>query len=374
MQAIWPKSKAPIILLSCKAGRCFADKVHSYLEKLVEEQGSKYGVTFMKHIPLYETHFANSEVKTEIGERYCEEDSVRGCDVYIIQDVENKIIVPDKPKDSGEIHITNDTNFRALLTTCDAAFRSDASYITTITPSFPFARQHKRKAREGMTLTRISQELESHGVKRAICLDIHNDGTEMAFRSATFESIKSSTVVLPYINNTLDIPNLIIGSIDVNADRAEFAARYLCRPLGITWKVRDYSQPSVVKEVKFLYEGELEGKDVLFVDDMISTGRSFLAIAKELKEKYKLRDIYLYVGLSLLDSDAVENLDKAYNEGYLKKLITTDAIYHPDSITKRGWYEEVSVAELFAEAIFRINTCQSLGSLLTPFNNFNKLN
>ena len=363
---MWPKSKAPIILLSCQAGRPFAQKVYQHLQILAKEQGQKYGLTFLRHVPLYETHFANTDVKTEIGDRYTEEDSVRGCDVYIIQDIDNKRIIPDKPQGSPEIKVTNDTNLRVLLTTCDAAFRSDAEYITAITLSFPHARQHKRKAREGMTITRVAQDLELNGVKRSIAMDIHNDGTEMAFRNATFENLRSSTVLLPYVNKHLDMENLVIGSVDTNAERAEFCARYLHKTLGITWKLRDYTQPSIVKEVKFLYDGDLTGKDVLFVDDMVSTAGSFLAIAKELKEKYKLKNIYIMAGLAFLDGSAVEKLDRAYAEGYLTELITTDAVYQPKEVVDRPWFTQISVASIVAEAIFRVNTGRSLGPLLNP--------
>ena len=158
--------------------------------------------------------------------------------------------------------------------------------------------------------------------------------------------------------------NLIIGSVDTNASLAEFYARRLRKSLGITWKLRDYSQPSVVKDVKFLYEGDLEGKDILFVDDMISTAGSFISIAKDLKEKYKINKIYLIVGLPLLDSPAIQRLDEAYEQGFITQLISTDAIFHPKEIVEKPWFTQISVAKVFAEAIFRINTGRSLGPLL----------
>jgi ribose-phosphate pyrophosphokinase len=336
--------RGELAVLACASGKPFALKVLAQIKGIVQQERVDEQVRF---IESKETHFANTEIKTEI------EDSIRGTDLFIFQDVENSV--------NG---YSVDENLRALKTALDAAWRSGAGHISLIIPSFPYARQDKSKSREGITAARVAEEIESHKATQILTLDIHNSAIAGFFRMARFEGLHASKNIMDYIATNIDTNNMVVLAPDAGgASRAEHYASRLKTNLGFIYKKRDYSKSNAVSESILL--GTVRGKDVLLVDDMVDTGGTVVSSVKLLKEKEGAKKVYFACALPLFNGEAVKKLDALCKKEHLTGFIGTDAVYHGENFAKRyPWFIEVSVAKYFARVIFNINHNRSISELL----------
>src|SRR3989344_8540921 len=294
--------------------------------------------------------------------------SCAGCDVHIFQDVEREQISVYDPKSNQLVDriTSNPANKEALKKLCEAVYGLGAREMTTITPSFPDARQHKRSPGEDLGLRGIIRDLESRFVNRCVALDIHNENTELAFDNARFIDLSAGPILFQFLKRELEpkLENLIVASIDLNTSRAEKASKYLKRPLAKTNKCRNQETGRIESIELNLGDGiNLEGMDILYVDDMVSTGGSVKKNAESVKRRYNLADIYIAASLPLLDPPAEEMFDRAYEDNLIKQFFTTDAVYIPKRIREKPWLRMVSIAPLFARAIFRLNTNLSLEAI-----------
>jgi ribose-phosphate pyrophosphokinase len=336
-------NRGELCVLSCTSGTPFAKKIMFHLNEIYVKENEKDSPRF---IELNEIHFANSEIKTEITQ------SIRGSDVYIIQDVVNSI--------TG---YSVDENLRALKTTMDAAYRSGANRICIVVPTFPYARQDKSNSREGITAAKIAEEIELCKANQILTLDIHNTAIGGFFRNALLEDLHASRNILTYVKDNIDTKNLIVLAPDTGgAKRAEYYASKLQTELGFIYKSRDYSKPNSVKSSVVL--GDVKDKTVLLVDDLIDTAGTVVSAVTMIK-KEGAKDVYFSCSLPLLNGPAIDRLDALYKQGHLKGLIGTDAVYHGDDFSKKyPWFIEVSVARYFARVIFNINHNRSISELL----------
>src|SRR3989344_2822482 len=339
----WKRSKGPIILLSCAAADSFADDVYKELSFLVKEYGPKFEIPFVERVPVKEIHFPNSDIKIRIAND--DFSSLAGCDVYIFQDVEREQISVYDPKSNQLVDriTSNPANKEALKKLCEAVYGLGAREMTTITPSFPDARQHKRSPGEDLGLRGIIRDLESR-----------------------FIDLSAGPILFQFLKRELEpkLENLIVASIDLNTSRAEKASKYLKRPLAKTNKCRNQETGRIESIELNLGDGiNLEGMDILYVDDMVSTGGSVKKNAESVKRRYNLADIYIAASLPLLDPPAEEMFDRAYEDNLIKQFFTTDAVYIPKRIREKPWLRMVSIAPLFARAIFRLNTNLSLEAI-----------
>jgi len=332
--------RAPLSILTCQSGLSFAKKIEKELIKVHDTQ--------VHLIPSSQIIFANTEIKTVIDE------SIRGRDVYIIQDVENHT--------EG---MSVDENLRSIYTTIDSCRRCGAERLTAILPSFPYARQDKQDGRDGITAARVAWELEGEmGVDHVIAIDLHNSAIQGFFRRAQIDNLKGGTVLIPYLKNLIkDTENTLVMPTDLGgAKRANYYAQSLCTEIAFTYKKRNYSKPNSVEEIAIM--GDLKGKDVYIVDDMICTGGTLSKAITEAKNK-GAKSVTAVCTLALFNGPAVERFTELYKNSTLKKVIGTDATYHTKEFLKENkWFDEVSVAGYFAEVIHRINTRQSIGNLL----------
>ncbi|MEZ0370884.1 MAG: ribose-phosphate diphosphokinase, partial [Candidatus Sericytochromatia bacterium] len=144
--------------------------------------------------------------------------------------------------------------------------------------------------------------------------------------------------------------------------RARFYSRELKADLAVVDKVRDYSRPSQIESVRLI--GDVKDRNILITDDMIATGGTIINASKLLRSK-GAKDIFLVSSLPYFNGAAVEKLDVAFKEGLIKSVIGTDAVFHGEEFQQKyPWYEEVSVAELFARVIYNINHRLSVSELL----------
>ena len=409
-------SKGPIALLACEAGKPFAEKLAAQLKEKYGEENTL--------VPVKETHFGSSEIKTEILE------SVRGKDVYIVQDIENSVcgqweeVSPEKvqpvpPVEEGtSVKVfrtyTIDENYRSLITLIDAARRSDAKSITIIVPTFPYARQHKAIGRESITASVVARELEQLGVERVMTLDIHKPEVGGFFRKTILDNFMPGRRMMDHLKKLpwYDKKMLVVSSADQGGvPRANFFAQTLGAPVVTIYKQRDYSQPNVVEKagllgnvqwvsktqeqqlgsikelahkpvtemnqqvifqqcfqdmerIKEVLHVEKEGMDVVIPEDMICTGGTIVK-ACELLIKKGARSVMPLCSLPLFNGKAVERMNELFNMGMIKGVMGTNAVYHGnDFAEKNPWYIEVPIDDMFAEAIYRINHMQAITDLL----------
>jgi ribose-phosphate pyrophosphokinase len=309
------------------------------------------------------TRFANGEFKTEILS------SVRGMDIYIVQDVENHSPLTFYNNPETYSLSVND-HVLTLFVTIDAVLQAGAQSVTVVLPTYPFARQHVKKSREALTASWFSRVLEYSGVTRIITLDIHSREIENSFKRLRLENLHASYQVLIKLSSLMDLANtdLVVVSPDVGAiSRNKYYAGNLKRPLALLYKERDYSKVSNSADssniTKMRLLGSVENKAVFMADDIIGTGGTIIKALKLLKEM-GAKDIVISVSLPLFSADAVERFDEAYREGLFYRIIGTNAVYCPEELSGKEWYVSANISNLFARTIYRLHNHKSLSALL----------
>ena len=337
-------SRGAMTLLACESGRPFAERVVESLNNIVTQSVYKEQFTLKDTNEIW---FPNGEIKTVINE------NLRGDDVYIIQ-------LLDDPNSKKTI---ND-NYFALFTAINAAYQSDADSITAVIPQFAYSRQERKKTREGITAKQIAMFLETSGADRVITLDLHSEAIQGFFNRAKMEDLHASRTLINFIKKEKLFTNpIVVTGPDVgSAERARFYSKKLSTEFAVVDKVRDYSKISEIESMRLV--GDVDGKDVLIVDDMISTGGTLVNAAKLLKEKGAQKIVAL-CALPFFNGPAVERLQKAYEDKLFSAIVGTDAVFHGEGFReKNAWYREVSVAPLFAQVIYNINRKRSVSELL----------
>lgn len=335
--------RGALSIMACNSGREFAMRIINRLNKSIEKQDPNF---HLRLIDSDEITFPNGEIKTIIKE------NIRGDDHYIVQCM-------DDPLSQYSI---ND-NLMALLTAVNAAFQSDADSITAVIPQYPYSRQERKKTREGITAKQIARFLEVSGADRVITLDIHAEAIMGFFTYARLEDLHASNTIIDHFVEHYPTDNLVIAAPDVGgAEKARYYSKALQADLAVVDKARDYSKAGVIDSMRLV--GDVKDKNVLLPDDMISTGGTIINAIKLLRDK-GAKDIYITCSLPFFNGKAKELLSKEYAEGRLSKVISTDAVIHGEEFLKNNpWFDEVSIAPLFANVIHHINSKQSVSELL----------
>lgn len=334
------------------------------------------------------TMFADTDCMVEIKEH------IRGADVYIICDVESSAtLLPrfaDAAHQSHQIHlgidqytVTHDgtplalkprkvslaRHFDILLSTIEAARNAvkETGRITAVLPFFPSGRQDRRGGRRSLDLKRRVAMLEACGCDHVLTIDIHNESTELAFGARTgFDSLFSAHTIINHLRRTRDLANTYIVAPDAGAfKRNRIYAEEFGVPVSFLYKYRDQKQPNVVRGVMGFggNAGELRGKDVVIVDDMIDTGATLIEAATFLHSR-GVEHVTAIAGHAILSPPAIERLGRAVKEGVLRDLVVTNSIAHPAGTTRQPWILFVDISKYFAKAIDRLNQGASLSELL----------
>jgi ribose-phosphate pyrophosphokinase len=400
---------ANLAVLACPGGERFAEEIINHLKHLycrhfnrtVEELSKQYNLekdevikrlnftndiisnrqnvhgNVLKYrcphfrIPAQFSLFPNGEIKAEIME------SIRGKDLFIIQDVENHYPLAFNDGKTVEKMTIND-HLMTLYVTVDAAKQAGAERITIVSPVYPYSRQHKAKGREGLTASRVGKILESLGVDRIITLDIHSREIVNAFKFMRVENLHASYQIirkLAQIEN-IDSDDFVVVSPDTGAvDRNKFYATTMKKPLALLYKERDYSKVSKdaldnnISQIKLL--GNVEGKTVFMADDMLGTGGTLLKAMRFLKAEGATK-VICAISLPLFSGDAIKHFDEAYKEGLFYRIIGTNVIYHEELLT-REWYISTNITKFFAKVISRLHEGLSMSPLLDNRDVINKL-
>ena len=328
--------------MACKGGAHFAQKILPHLNRFLKQEN----LSQINLIKTEETQFKNTEIKSNILE------SIRGNDVYIVQDVTN----------TSFGYSIND-NVLALKTLINSARVSDASRINVILPTFPFARQDKPFGREGITAKMFARELELLGVNTVITLDIHNPAISGFFDTCIFENLKGFRDLIVYVKENIPFDNLVVSAPDIGGlKRAERYASALKINLVSIYKERSYTKIDCIDKMFII--GDVNNKDVLLVDDMIDTGGTIYNGVKVLKEK-GAKNIYLACSLPFFNGPAKERFNELFNNNLINSVIGSNAVYHSDDFIKKNtWFKSIDVSDYFAKVIFNIHTSKSLSSLL----------
>ena len=313
-------------------------------------------------IPTNEIRFSNGEGKVKISE------TVRGKDIYILCDIGNYSCTY---KMFGfENHKGPDEHFQDIKRTI-SAIKGKASRITVIMPLLYESRQHRRKGRESLDCALALRELERLGVDEILTFDVHDPNVQNAVPLMSFENLYPTyDIVRSLIKNQssleLNKDKLLVISPDTGAmDRAIYYSSVLGVDVGLFYKRRDHSLIVNGKNpiVEHEYMGrDVEGKDVLIVDDMIASGESVLDIALELKNR-KARNVYVATTFAFF-TEGLEKFDKFYKDGVITKVYSTNLTYVPDKLRDSEWFFRVDMSEFLARIINRLNYGKSIAKYM----------
>jgi len=314
-------------------------------------------------VPVDNVRFANGEGKAVLKQ------TVRGKDIYIISDVGNYSCTY---KMFGiNTHMGPDEHFQDIKRTISAIGGKDRR-ITVIMPLLYAGRQHKRRSRESLDCAIALQELERLGVANIITFDAHDPRVQNAVPLIDFQTIHPTYDIIKSIYNhenhlIADKENTVIISPDTGAmDRAIYYASVLGIDVGLFYKRRDYTKVVDGKNPIVQHEymgGDLTGKNVVIVDDIAASGESIIEIAKELKRR-NAANVYAAVTFGLF-TEGVEEFNKCYEQGLIKRFFSTNLTYIPDNVRNAEWFVEVDLSRLIATLIDRLNHDESISSLLT---------
>lgn len=308
--------------------------------------------------------FGSGEGKGSINE------SVRGYDLYIMVDVCNYSLTYSLNGYTN--HMSPDDHYQDVKRII-AAVGGKARRISVIMPFLYESRQHKRTGRESLDCALALQELTAMGVDNIITFDAHDPRVQNAIPLNGFETVQASYQFIKYLllnvdDLELDSEHLMMISPDEGAmGRAVYFANVLGVDMGMFYKRRDYTKvvngrnPIVAHE--FL-GSSVEGKDVMILDDMISSGESMLDVAKELKRR-KARRVFCCSTFGLF-TNGFDKFDEAYENGIIDKILTTNLVYQPEELKSKPWYINVDMSKYIALIIDTLNHDSSISELLSP--------
>ncbi|MCR4788089.1 MAG: ribose-phosphate pyrophosphokinase [Lachnospiraceae bacterium] len=358
-----------IPLEGCKS---LGEKVDQYLVKWRTERESEHknSLAFSGYqrdsyiLPAKVPRFGSGEAKGMILE------SVRGADLYLLVDVANYSLTYSLC--GFKNHMSPDDHYQDLKRII-AAVGGKARRITVIMPFLYESRQHKRTARESLDCALALQEMVKMGVDNIITFDAHDPRVQNAIPLNGFETVQVTYQFIKGLLNhvkglELDASHMMVISPDEGGmRRAIYMANVLGLDMGMFYKRRDYTKvidgrnPIVAHE--FL-GSSVEGKDVIIVDDMISSGESVLEVASELKKR-KAGRIFICATFGLF-TGGLEKFDKAYSEGIITNVLTTNLIYQTPELLGREWYIDCDLSKYIAYLIDTLNHDASISDLLNP--------
>ncbi len=363
---------APIMILTTQAALPLAQKINSYLVEFRQNLNNSfkndpafYG--YMEDNYLFEAdcpRFGSGEGKALLNH------SVRGKDIFILTDVCNHSLTYSM---NGFMnHMSPDDHYQDLKRIINA-INGKAHRVNVIMPFLYEGRQHKRTGRESLDCAYAIEELMDMGVSNFITFDAHDPRVQNSVPIKGFDNYtphyQFMRALLQTTNDLLiDKEHTTVISPDEGAlDRAVYFANVLGVDTGMFYKRRDYStivngkNPIVAHE--FLGDN-IDGKDVIIIDDMISSGGSMIDTAKQLK-KMNAKRVFICCTFGLF-TDGLEAFDKAYEQCYFDRIITTNLCYQPPELKEKPYYQEADMSKFIASIINFMNHDASMSNIYTP--------
>ena len=369
----------PLGLIPLKSCEDLGKKVDAWLVEWRKERESEHKTTIAfagyqrdSYIIGAKTpRFGSGEAKGELTE------SVRGDDLYIMVDVCNYNMT--YTMNGLKNHMSPDDHY-ADLKRIIAAVGGKARRITAIIPFLYESRQHKRTARESLDCALALQELTAMGVDNIITFDAHDPRVQNAIPLKGFETVQPAYQFIKGIlrevkDLKIDAEHMMIISPDEGGtNRAVYLANVLGLDMGMFYKRRDYSKivdgrnPIVAHE--FL-GSSVEGKDVIIIDDMISSGESMIDVATELKKR-KANRIFVVATFGLF-TNGLERFDEAVADGTIYKVVTTNLTYQTPELLAKPYYINCDMSKYIAYIIDTLNHDSSISDLLNPYDRIQRL-
>ena len=372
MEKLFPR--APLKIIAMEGCKELGKKVNDYIvnfrqSSYREELKSPMYATYLQDNYLVDAHcprFGSGEAKGVLNE------SVRGKDLFIMTDVCNYSLTYSV---NGYVnHMSPDDHYQDLKRLISAA-NGKEHRLNIIMPFLYESRQHKRTKRESLDCALALQELIDMGVDNIFTFDAHDPRVQNAIPLYGFDSFNPPALLRAEPNLSVDPDHLMIISPDEGAmSRAVYFSNVIGVDMGMFYKRRDYStvvngkNPIVAHE--FLGD-DVKGKDVIIIDDMISSGESMLDVAKQLKEREAGR-VFVCTTFGLF-TDGLAKFDEYYEKGYISKVVTTNLNYRPQELLTRPYYQEADMSKFLASIIDALNHNVSISSVQSPTDKIHKL-
>ena len=363
---------APLKLIAMESCKPLGQKVNDYIVSFRENT-----INEVTESPLYRNYKANNYQVDCSCPRFGSgeakgilKETIRGTDLFIMTDVCNYSLTYTV---NGHLnHMSPDDHYQDLKRIIAAA-TGKARRINVIMPFLYESRQHKRTRRESLDCALALEELDAMGVSNIITFDAHDPRVQNAIPLNGFETIRPTYQFIKGLLRTfkdlqIDSEHMMAISPDEGATgRAIYLANVLNLDMGMFYKRRDFSRvvdgrnPIVAHE--FL-GSSVEGKDVIILDDMISSGDSMLDVARQLKQR-KAKRIFCAATFGLF-TNGLEKFDQAYEEGILDAVLTTNLIYQTPELLERPYYINCDMSKYIALVIDTLNHDGSISSILNP--------
>lgn len=366
-----------LAIIPLESSRPIGEKVDAYIAewRTQSEPGSSIHFTNYKKesyiIDAVCPRFGSGEAKGILNE------SVRGKDVYLLVDVCNHNLSYTV---CGQInHMSPDDHYQDLKRMI-AAISGKARRITVIMPFLYESRQHKRSSRESLDCALALQELTSMGVDNIITFDAHDPRVQNAIPLKGFETVQPTyQFIKALLANVDDIhmnsENMMIISPDEGAmGRAIYFANVAGTDVGTFYKRRDYTKIVEGRNPIIAHEflgSDVAGKDVVVIDDMISSGESMIDVATELKRR-KANRIFVASTFGLF-TNGLKKFDEAYKSGLIYRVMTTNLVYQPQELLEREYYINVDMSKYIALLIDTLNHDCSIAEYLNPTERIEKI-
>ena len=367
----------PLGLIPLKGMEEFTKKVNNYLVEWRKERESEHKGTLL--FSEYEkdnyiikssiSRFGSGEAKGTI------EESVRGDDLYLLVDVCNYSMTYSL---SGKInHMSPDDHFQDLKRII-AAIAGKARRINVIMPFLYESRQHKKTGRESLDCALALQELTNMGVENIITFDAHDPRVQNAIPLKGFETVQpiyqyTKGLLKNFPDLQVDSEHMMIISPDEGGmRRAIYFANMLKLDVGMFYKRRDYTKVVDGRNPIIAHEflgADVEGKDLVIIDDMISSGESVQEVAKELKKR-KARRVFVCATFGLF-TNGFARFDQYYEDGIIDGIFTTNLVYQSPDLFSRPYYHSIEMSKYVALIIDNLNHDSTISGLLTPTNRIN---
>ena len=362
----------PLGIIPLASCRELGEKINRFLVTWREERdhAHKSNIAFEGYqkdnyiIEAKNPRFGSGEAKGVISE------SVRGDDLYLLVDVCNYSLTYSLAGQTN--HMSPDDHFQDLKRII-AAVGGKARRITVIMPFLYESRQHKRTGRESLDCALALQELVRMGVDNIITFDAHDPRVQNAIPLNGFETVQPVYQFIKGLFRSepglhIDKDNMMVISPDEGGmSRAIYMANVLGLDMGMFYKRRDYTKiingrnPIVAHE--FL-GADVEGKNMVIIDDMISSGDSVLEVASELKKR-KAGKIFICATFGLF-TNGLDKFDKAYENGLFDHVLTTNLVYQTPELLQKPYYTNCDLSKYIAYIIDTLNHDASISSLLSP--------
>lgn len=331
-----------------------AEKLNDYLGELLGEKRNYI-------IDIDSPRFSNGEGKVQINE------TVRDKEIYIISDIGNYDVTYDLY--GKENRMSPDDHFLDVIRAI-SAISGKARKITLFMPLMYSSRQHRRKGRESLDCAMALRYLETLGVKNILTFDIHDPEIQNTIPTGSFDSIFPMYSILKYfIKNeasAISKDKMVVISPDVGAmERTKRYASILNLDLGLYYKRRDYTRIVNGKNPILQHEyigPDVKGKDLLIVDDMLSSGESIIDIVTRMKEK-GCGDVYVITTFAFF-TNGLDKFDELYEKRLIKKVYSTNASYLKPELKTRDWFCEIDLTKCMAKVITCLAQNKGISNIL----------